>query len=368
MGQEIIKIFDRISDPRKGNAIRHNLSEVLIIAVLAVLCSMEHFTEMEMFAQEQENWLRKFLKLEHGVPSHDTFGDIFAVIEPDAITTVFTEWTQTLRKKISGEIVAVDGKSICASRDIPKNKRAVHIVSAWAVQNRLILGEVSTSEKSNEIKAIPALLEMLELRGCIVTIDAMGTQTKIAEKIIEKGADYVLPVKENQPQLLEDICLYFGDCNDGVETAKTEEKSHGRIEIRECVISKDIDWLDSERKWKNLSGIAMITSTTKNIGTGVVETAVQYLIFSGKDFNAAQVLSARRSHWGVESMHWSLDVAFREDQCRVRTKHAAHVFNIVRHLTMNLLTRETSSKGGIAAKRKRCAISVEYREKVLGFS
>lgn len=201
-----------------------------------------------------------------------------------------------------------------------------------------------------------------------MTIDAMGTQTKIAEKIIEKGADYVLPVKENQPTLFEDIRLYFDDCNNHAETSKTEEKSHGRIEIRDCVISKDIDWLDPEKKWKNLGGIAMLTSKTTNISTGVVETAVQYLIFSGKDFSAAQILSARRSHWGVESMHWSLDVAFREDQCRVRTKHAAKIFNIVRHLTMNLLTQETTSKGGIAAKRKRCAVSARYRETVLGIS
>lgn len=368
MSQNIIEIFDKIPDPRKGNAIQHKLSEVLIIAVLSVLCGMEHFTEMEMFAQEQQEWLKKYLKLENGVPSHDTFGDIFAVIEPEAISSVFTEWSESIRQKTPGEVVAIDGKTICASRDVPKNKKAIHVVSAWAAQNRLVLGEVATSEKSNEITAIPELLEMLEIKGCIVTIDAMGTQTKIAEKIIEKGADYVLPVKENQPQLLEDIRLYFDGhlCCD--ETAKTEEKSHGRIEKRECFISKDIEWLDPDGKWKKLAGIAKIVSTTLILSTGVQESAEQYLIFSGKNFTAAQVLTSRRSHWGVESMHWSLDVSFREDECRVRTKHAAKVFNAVRHLTINLLTRDTSSKGGLAAKRKRCAISSAYRDKILGIS
>ena len=374
MSRGMQEIFDRIPDPRKGNAILHKLSEALIIAVLSVMCGMEYFTEMEMFAIEQEEWLKKFLELRNGVPSHDTFGDIFAVIEPEAITEVFTEWTETLREKIDKEVIGIDGKSICASRDVPKKKKAVHMVSAWATQNRLILGEVATSEKSNEITAIPQLLEMLELTGCIVTIDAMGTQTKIVEKIIEKGADYVLPVKENQPQLLQDIRLYFDDYNNSnettqtLETAQTMEKDHGRIEKRECIISKDIDWLDPEGNWKNLAGIAKITSTTEMLSTGVVESSEQYLIFSARDLDAAQVLDARRAHWGVESMHWSLDVCLREDECRVRTNHAAKIFNIVRHFVMNLLSRESSSKGGISSKRKRCALSSAYREKCLRIS
>jgi len=361
----LIEIFDDIPDPRKGNAIRHELTEVLIIAVLAVLCGMQHFTEFEMFGLEQEKWLRKFLKLENGIPSHDTFGDVFAIIEPEAITSVFTEWAESMRKKITGEVIAIDGKTICASRDVPKNKKAVHVISAWSTKNRLILGEIAVEEKSNEIKAIPQLLEMLELSGCIVTIDAMGTQAKIAEKIIEKGADYVLPVKENQPQLHEDIRLYFEE-NDGFEdTAKTEEKAHGRIERRECIINKNIDWLDPEGKWTNLAGIAKLTSETIILSTGAVETSVQYLIFSGKDFTAMKVLSAKRSHWGVESMHWTLDISFREDECRVRANHAAKVFNVIRHFALNLLSLETSAKCGVASKRRRCAISQSYREKVV---
>ena len=241
-------------------------------------------------------------------------------------------------------------------------------MSAWATQNRLILGEVATSEKSNEITAIPQLLEMLELSDCIVTIDAMGTQTAIVEKIIEKGADYILPVKENQPQLLKDISLYFDEHNHLSETAQTLEKSHGRIVKRKCILSKNIDWLDPQGNWKNLAGIAKIVSTTEILSTGVIESSEQYLIFSGKDFDAPLVLAAKRAHWGIESMHWSLDISFREDECRVRAKHAAKVFNIIRHFTMNLLSRESSSKGGISSKRKRCALSSDFREKCLRFS
>jgi predicted transposase YbfD/YdcC len=365
MCEGLIEIYKRIPDPRTGYNIRHNLGEVLTIATLAIMCGMDCFTDMEMFGIEQEEWLRKYMVLENGIPSHDTFGDIFAAIEPHAISTEFTNWAQTIRENINREVVAIDGKTICASKDIPKKKKAVHVVSAWASANRLILGEVATSEKSNEITAIPELLKMLELKGCIVTIDAMGTQTKIAQAIIDKEADYVLPVKENHEQLYNDIKLYFDTEDKPLDTASTQEKAHGRIEKRECAISRDIDWLDPEGRWAKLAGIAKITSQTQNLSHGTTECSTQYLIFSGRDLTAAQILSSKRAHWGVESMHWSLDIAFREDECRARVKNAANVFNALRHFTLNLLSLENSSKGGIASKRKRCAISTSYRSKVL---
>ena len=364
----IIEIFNEIPDPRSGNAIRYQLAEVLVIAVLAILCGMEHFTEMEMFAREQHEWLCKFLTMKHGVPSHDTFGDIFAVISPEAVTAAFVEWVESIRSKISGEVVPIDGKTIRASRDVPKNQRAVHIVSAWAASNRLVLGQVATEEKSNEIKAIPELLEMLELKGCIVTIDAIGTQTKIAEKIIERGGDYLLSVKENQAQLLDDVKMFFEDPTGCFESAETYENAHGREEKRGCVITKDIAGIDPEGRWKGLSGVAKITTESVILATGVRESATHYLIFSGEALTAAQVLAAKRAHWGIESMHWSLDISFREDMCRVRRGNEAKIFNTMRHLTLNLLNQERSSRGGVASKRRRCAISIPYRELVLGVS
>jgi predicted transposase YbfD/YdcC len=365
MSEGIVEIFKKIPDPRTGYGIKHNLWEVLTIATLSILCGMDHFTEMELFGIEQEEWLRKFLVLENGIPSHDTFGDIFAVIDPNSITELFSQWVETIRERYEKEVVAIDGKTVCASKDIPKKKKAIHVVSAWASMNRLILAEVATSEKSNEITAIPELLKILELKGCIVTIDAMGTHPNIAAEIIDKGADYLLPVKDNQPRLREDIQTFFDDEPESVETASTQEKSHSRYKKRECVISKDIGWLDPEGRWPCLAGIAKITSWTEKLSEGKAESSVQYMIFSGKDFTAAQVLSFKRAHWGIESMHWMLDLAFREDMCRAREKNAAKVFSVLRHFTLNLLSREKSSKGGIASKRKRCAISQAYRNKVL---
>jgi predicted transposase YbfD/YdcC len=370
MYEGIVAIFRGIPDPRRGNAIVYDLAEVLIIAVLAILCGMECFVEMEMFGREREGWLRKFLKLEHGIPSHDTFGDVFAALDPHIFAVAFAKWVETIRKKISGEVVALDGKTIRASLDAFQKKKAVHIVSAWAASNRLVLGQFATEEKSNEITAIPQLLEMLELKGCIVTIDAMGTQTKIAEKIIDKGADYILSVKKNQETLHDDIALFFQTyASTPTDTARTIEKSHGRMEIRTCTVCKAIDWLDPEKKWKSLAGIAMLTSTNQKIGSDTVVTDTQYVIFSNPGFTAEQVLAAKRAHWGIEnSLHWSLDVAYREDQCRVRQGHAAKVFNILRHLTMNLLRLENTSSYGISAKRRRCALSTQYLETVLRFS
>jgi predicted transposase YbfD/YdcC len=234
----------------------------------------------------------------------------------------------------------------------------------------LVLGQLATEEKGNEITSTPKLLDLLELTGCIVTIDAMGTQTKIAGKIISKGANYILPVKENQPKLLEDIVLYFGTGNtDGFDRAETDEVGHGRIEKRTLAISKDIAWLDSEGRWKNLSGIGMLNTRTETISTGKIESATQYLIFSDPSASAEQILRSKRAHWGIgNSLHWVLDVAFNEDNCRVRVDNAAFVFNILRHLILSLLMREKSSKGGARSKQLRCALSTQYMERVLGIS
>jgi len=366
MSQGIVEIFRNIPDPRKGNAILHKLEEILAIAILAIMCDCAKFTEMELFGKEREQWLKTFLALEHGIPSHDTFGDVFALLEPRVIQEGFMEWVETLRERISGEIIAVDGKTIRRSKDVAKNKRAAHIVSAWAASNALVLGEIATEEKSNEITAIPELLKMLYIKGCIVTIDAMGTQREIAKTIIEKEADYVLPVKENQPELREDIALYFSTEISKCTHARTAEKSHGRYETRECWASTDIDWLEQRSKWAGLSGIGMISSTRQLVNTDTVETYVQYFIYSKKDMTAMELLSAKRAHWSVEnSLHWVLDVSFREDESRMREGHCAENVNIMRHLALNLIKSEKTFKGSFNMKRKRCMLSLDYLVKVI---
>ena len=209
MSNTLIEVFKDLHDPRTGNGILHKLDEILTIAVMATICECTQFTEMELFGKENEEWLRKFLELKNGIPSHDTFGDVFAILSPEAVEKCFIEWVEGIRERIPGEIIAIDGKTICGSKDVAKNKKAIHIVSAWAVSNRIVLSGVATDEKSNEITAIPELLKLLCIKGCIVTIDAMGTQKDIAEAIIDQGADYVLPVKENHPTLHSDIEQFF---------------------------------------------------------------------------------------------------------------------------------------------------------------
>ena len=365
MSRSLIEILGDIEDPRRGNAIRHNLVEILAIALLASLCDCTRFTEMELFGIEREAWLRGFLVLENGIPSHDTFGDVFAAIDPTQMHECLVEWVASIRQKIQGEVVAIDGKTICASRSETENRKAIHVVSAWAAESGLVLGELAVDEKSNEIAAIPKLLRMLELKGCIVTIDAMGTQKEIAETIRNKGADYVLPVKDNHPNLRENIELFFTTEKETCEYAKTVEKSHGRYEKRECWLSEEIDWLDDSKKWCGLSGIAMIQSTIQKTGSESSEKAIHYVLFSKSGMTAAELLAVKRKHWAIEnSLHWVLDVQFGEDNMRMRVNNAAENMNVLRHMTLNLLKAETSYKGSINLKRKKCLLSPDYLLKV----
>jgi len=366
MCDSLVDIFRDIPDPRSGNGIRHRLDEILTIAILAILCDCLKFTEMELFGHEREDWLRTFLTLENGIPSHDTFGDVFAALSPEAIQARFISWVETIREKVSGDIVPIDGKTISGSKDLANNRRAIHIISAWSAANGIVLGEVATDEKSNEITAIPELLKMLELKGCIVTIDAMGTQTEIAGTIIDGGADYVLAVKENQPLLFQDIELYFSTESGGCDYAKTTEKSHGRYETRECWATMDIDWLYNKDKWNGISGIGMICSKRQKAGSEVVENSKKYFIFS-KDMTAMELLSANRAHWGIEnSLHWVLDMDFREDESRMRHGNCAANMNVFRHLALNLIKSETTTKLSVNMKRKRCMLSLDYLLKVIG--
>lgn len=369
MERSMVEIFKDIPDPRVGNAKKHKLEEILTIAILAIISECTRFTEMELFGKEREEWLRGFLSLENGIPSHDTFGDVFSAIDPDELRSGFMEWVETVRRKIADEIIAIDGKSIRASKSVAENKKAVHVVSAWAAENGLVLGEIATDEKSNEMTAIPKLLKLLELKGCIVTIDAMGTQREIAKTICEAQADYVLSVKENQPTLYEDISLYFSTEQEQCEYAKTAEKSHGRYEIRECYMTTQIGWLTQKDNWPGLAGIGMIRSSTQIVGNEACDTMVHFVIFSKASMSAAQLLYAKRSHWSVEnSLHWILDVDFGEDSMRMRAGCAAENMNLMRHLALNLLKSEASFRGSINLKRKKCMLSPAYLLKVFSLS
>lgn len=369
MNKGIVEIFRGIEDPRKGNGIRHKLEEVLTIAILAVLCECTQFTEMELFGIEREEWLRTFLTLENGIPSHDTFGDVFAALNPETVHRCFIEWVETIRNRISGEVIAVDGKTVRRSKDMPRNKRAIHVVSAWASENGLVLGEVTVEEKSNEIKAIPELLELLYLKDCIITIDAMGTQREIAQTIIKREADYVLVVKENQRALYEDIALYFATEKAECDYIKTVEKSHGRYETRECYATTEIGWLEQKEKWCGLAGIGMVVSSRQQVNTEIVEKMVHYVIYSRKSMTAGELLASKRAHWSVEnSLHWVLDMNFREDESRMRMGNSAENMNILRHLALNLIKNEKTFKGSINMKRKKCMLSIDYLLKVINYS
>jgi len=364
MSKSIIEIFESLPEPRRGNAIRHNLIDVITIGILSIICGYDDYTEMELFGQMKRDWLRDFLELPCGIPSHDTFGDIFAAINPVHFHKCFAEWVDGVRENIGCEVIAVDGKTIRGSRDIAKGKRATHIVSAWAAENRLVLGQIATDEKSNEITAIPQLLELLELKGCIVTIDAMGCQKTIAEKIVECDADYVLGLKANQQELHDDVRFYF---ENEVATAATitHDKGHGRIETREYRLETDTSWLHQRSEWAGLRSIGMVKSSV--IEKDVLREEKRYFITSLTCVD--QFAKAVRTHWGIEnSLHWCLDVTFGEDTCRARTGNAAENLNTMRHLALGLLKNENSVKSSLKLKRKRCALSTDYLLKVLGGS
>ena len=357
------KHLDCIQDPRHHNT-RHRFYDILLIALCAIISGAGSWTQVAEFGNSKNTWFKEFLELPNGIPSHDTFGRLFARIDPKGFQTFFSRWVQDISESLNGKTVAIDGKTLRGSHDRINGKSPAHMISAWASDFRLVLGQIKTDDKSNEITAIPELIKTLALEGAIITIDAIGCQKKITRTIIDEKADYVLQVKDNQQRLHEDIALFFQDSEKGsFDSCETIDGDHGRIETRQYVTTSDIDWLAGKHLWAGIKTIAMVVRQREVNKKVCVETS--YFI-SSLENHPPTIAKSIREHWGIEnSLHWCLDVAFREDECRVRKDHAPENLGIIRHMAINLLKRETSLKGGIQTKRLKAAWDHDYLIKVL---
>lgn len=368
-GAAIEKYFSSLSDPRMSGKVRHKLIDIITITLCAVISGADAWTEVEEYGRAKYERFKSFSELPSGIPSHDTFGNVFAALSVSEFENCFLNWISAISEATSGEVIAIDGKTLCSSYDRSSKKAAIHMVSAWACKNRIILGQVKTDEHSNEITAIPELLKVSEISGCIVTIDAMGTRKEIASRITDRGGDYVPALKGNQKNLYEDVKLFFEDAYErafkeiSYDSCKTVEKDHGRIETREYVITSDIDWILGKENRKGIKSIGMVKSE-RDTG-GKVSTETRYYITS-LESDAEVFAHAVRGHWGIEnSVHWVSDVAFREDECRIRKGYAAENFAIIRHIALNLLRKENTLKRGIATKRLKAGWDDRYLIKIL---
>ena len=352
----LVESFSYIDDPRSDSGKRHDLMDIISIAICAVICGAEGWADVELFGRSKYDWLKRFLKLPNGIPSHDTFGRVFSLIDPAQFQRCFVDWVKGISELTQGEVIAIDGKTLRGSYDRSRSRSAIHMVSAWAQKNSLVLGQVKVADRSNEITAIPRLLSMLEVSGCIVAIDAMGCQKEIASKIIKSGADYVLSVKKNQPQLYEDIAETFADGLENIshDFSETVDKGHGRMEIRKCWAISETDYLDyvnEDSRWKSLSSIAMVESERRVDGETTIESR---FYISSLPNDAERLLAATRGHLSIEnSLHWVLDISFREDESRVREGSAPENLAVIRHMALNLLKQDRTVKASIKGKRKR---------------
>lgn len=358
----LLSYFSEMKDPRIDRTKRHLFDDIVFIAIASVLCGGESWNDMQEYGEIKKEWLNSFLELPNGIPSHDTFNRFFSALDPADFEDCFLSWVKSIHKRTHGEVISIDGKTMRGSRN-QGCKTATHIVSAWADQNELILGQIKVEEKSNEITAIPKLLEALLLEGCTVTIDAMGCQKSIAKKIVKKKADYILAVKENQKDLYEDIqdsfrILAASDYSEEIDYG------HGRIETRKCTTIHDLSLVESADKWKNLVSIVKIERERYFKATAKIEKETSYYIST---LGAAkQIAHGIRKHWGIENkVHWVLDVAFNEDLSRKRNRNAAQNFSSLNRIALNLLKKD-NAKVGIKSRRKMAGWGNEYLLKLMG--
>lgn len=367
----LIVSFQDLPDPRVEGRCDHKLIDIIVMAVCGVIAGAETWVDIESFGKAKEDWLKTFLELPAGIPSHDTFGRLFAALDAEAFQSAFMRWVEGVFRVSRGQVIALDGKTVRRSHNQTLGKDAIHRVNAWATGNGIALGQWKTDAKSNEITAIPPLLRQLNVAGCIVTVDAMGAQTKIAQAIRDEKADYVLRVKANQGHLHQDIQDWFAHA-DNVQLAdmphsyaETVNKGHGRIEIRRCWAISDplaFEYIRNYEGWTDLQTIVRVQRERRL--PDKTETHTAYYI-SSLPAEAERLLEATRFHWAVEnSLHWVLDVIFREDDARVRVGHAAHNMAILRQLALNIIKKDTS-KGSIRTKRFKAGLDVAFLEKLL---
>ena len=354
----LVDCLRRIPDPRMEKKNDHLIIDVLVIAVCAIICGAEHWTEMESFGKCKETWFRSFLKLPNGIPSHDTFGRVFSLIDPKQLRQCYIDWIQGFMEGVDVHHICLDGKTVRGSRHAPDNKKAVHMLSAYAQECGLVLAQEKVDDKTNEIMALPELLKRLALGGTVVSIDAMGCQKEIARQVKEQGGEYVLSLKGNQGKLARDVEHHF-ECAErdqfallDHDTHTTVDGDHGRVETRRYDVIGDANWLDPKNKWGGLMAVGRVVSEREVKSTGVKSRETRYYIMSQR-FTAVEFAMASRRHWGIEnSLHWILDVAFREDACQVHAGHAAENFSVLRHIALGLLKQGTRIKLGIKSRRK----------------
>jgi predicted transposase YbfD/YdcC len=366
MTNALTSFFDQINDPRRDLSKRHKLNDILLIGIVSVICGAETWNNIEEYARAKEDFLRGFLELPNGIPSHDTFNRVFSAIDNQQFEKCFIQWVSSLAGLSKNQVVAIDGKTIRGAKHHGKNS-PIHLVSAWASKNNMVLGQVKTNEKSNEITAIPKLLEILQLQDTIVSIDAMGCQEEIARKIIDKDADYILAVKLNQKSLFEDIEDEFKLINETENNTNTTlDVDHGRIETRKCQVITNLDHIQNTQKWENLKTVIRLDSIREFKNSDKpTEKGTRYYISSiyatPEDFQ-----NHIRSHWSIENkLHWILDVAFGEDASRKRSGNSPQNFSTLNKIALNLLKNEKTLKVGIKGRRLKAGWDNNYLIKVL---
>ena len=365
----LLKHFETLEDPRTAYLIEHRLLDIVALTICAVICGAEGWEDIEAYGRSKLGWLETFLSLPNGIPSHDTISRVFARLDPAQLQTCFVSWVKAIAQLSDGEVIAIDGKSARHSYDKGKGQGAIHMVSAWASENRLVLGQVKVADKSNEITAIPKLLDVLDIQGCIVTIDAMGAQKEIAKQIVEQGAHYVLSLKGNQGNLHQDVQQLFDWASKTKfkeiehEVYETIDKGHGRIEKRRYYLLENVEHLVDAQQWVGLQRVGMIESERRLKGQPATTERRYYLTSLAGDVE--RFAQASRGHWGIENqLHWSLDVVFHEDDSRIRTDHAPENMTLIRKIVLNLLSKETS-KGSKKRKRLKAGWDNDFLIQVL---
>jgi predicted transposase YbfD/YdcC len=358
-----LKYFKNLKDPRVERSKLHHMDDIIFITIAAVICGAQTWEDIASYGKEKELWLGRFLRLSNGIPSHDTFNRFFSMLAPEQLGECFLEWVGAVVQLTQGEVVSIDGKTLRGTMT-SGGKSFVHMVSAWAGINNMVLGQVKVNDKSNEITAIPKLLEVLELSGCIVTMDAMGCQTGIAEKIIRKGCDYILAVKKNQPRLRDEINVIVNGTKPASQSEHME-RGHGRVEKRSCFVYDDLSVMETRGRWAGLASVVKIVSERHVEATGKHENETRLYISSFLT-DAKNMSQNIRSHWGIENkLHWSLDVSFNEDQSRKRAGFSAQNFSTITRIALNMLKNDKTKKRSVRGKRLDAAWNNQFLINIL---